>query len=84
MTGSIAAFKAAQLASDWVKQGHQVRVLMTAAAAQFVSPLTFQSLTHQSVRIAMFDDSGPARPPPMTACMWESPTLTMPNGPMCS
>ncbi|MCT3015430.1 phosphopantothenoylcysteine decarboxylase, partial [Propionibacterium freudenreichii] len=58
VTGSIAAFKAAQLASDWVKQGHQVRVLMTAAAAQFVSPLTFQSLTHQSVRIAMFDDSG--------------------------
>ncbi|CEG86379.1 Hypothetical protein PFCIRM508_07600 [Propionibacterium freudenreichii] len=58
VTGSIAAFKAAQLASDWVKQGHQVRVLMTTAAAQFVSPLTFQSLTHQSVRTAMFDDSG--------------------------
>lgn len=58
VTGSIAAFKAAQLASDWVKQGHQVRVLLTAAAAQFVSPLTFQSLTHQPVRTAMFDDSG--------------------------
>ncbi|MBP8694660.1 MAG: phosphopantothenoylcysteine decarboxylase, partial [Bifidobacterium sp.] len=39
-TGSIAAFKACHLASDWSKQGHEVRVVMTAAAQEFVTPLT--------------------------------------------
>ena len=41
VTGSIAAFKACHLASDWSKQGHEVRVAMTAAAQEFVTPLTF-------------------------------------------
>lgn len=43
VTGSIAAFKACHLASDWSKQGHEVRVVMTAAAQEFVTPLTFSS-----------------------------------------
>ena len=54
VTGSIAAFKAAHLASDWTKQGHDVRVVMTDAATRFVTPLTFASLTHAPVRTAMF------------------------------
>ncbi|MBM6698773.1 bifunctional phosphopantothenoylcysteine decarboxylase/phosphopantothenate--cysteine ligase CoaBC [Bifidobacterium pullorum subsp. saeculare] len=54
VTGSIAAFKAAHLASDWTKQGHEVRVVMTDAATRFVAPLTFASLTHAPVRGAMF------------------------------
>ena len=45
VTGSIAAFEACHLASDWSKQGHEVRVAMTAAAQEFVTPLTFSSLT---------------------------------------
>ena len=54
VTGSIAAFKACHLASDWSKQGHEVRVVMTAAAQEFVTPLTFTSLTHTPTRTAMF------------------------------
>ncbi|NMN01249.1 phosphopantothenoylcysteine decarboxylase [Bifidobacterium sp. DSM 109958] len=59
VTGSIAAFKACHLASDWTKAGHDVRVIMTAAGAQFVTPLTFNALTHNPVRTAMFGH-GPA------------------------
>ncbi|MBW3094303.1 bifunctional phosphopantothenoylcysteine decarboxylase/phosphopantothenate synthase [Bifidobacterium sp. 64T4] len=54
VTGSIAAFKACHLASDWTKAGHEVRVIETTAAEQFVTPLTFTSLTHTQTRTAMF------------------------------
>mgnify|MGYP000470704205 CR=1 FL=1 len=54
VTGSIAAFKACHLASDWSKQGHEVRVVMTAAAQEFITPLTFSSLTHTPTRTSMF------------------------------
>ncbi|MBW3081097.1 bifunctional phosphopantothenoylcysteine decarboxylase/phosphopantothenate synthase [Bifidobacterium saguinibicoloris] len=54
VTGSIAAFKACHLASDWTKAGHTVRVVETAAAERFVTPLTFTSLTGQTTRTAMF------------------------------
>ena len=54
VTGSIAAFKACQLASDWTKAGHEVRVIETTAAESFVTPLTFTSLTHQPTRTTMF------------------------------
>lgn len=47
--GSIAAYKAAALASQLVQRGAQVQVVMTRAAAHFVSPLTFASLTHRPV-----------------------------------
>ncbi|NEG56180.1 bifunctional phosphopantothenoylcysteine decarboxylase/phosphopantothenate synthase [Bifidobacterium platyrrhinorum] len=56
VTGSIAAFKACHLASDWTKAGHTVRVVETAAAERFVTPLTFTSLTGEPTRTAMFPD----------------------------
>jgi Phosphopantothenoylcysteine synthetase/decarboxylase len=40
VTGSIAAYKSAELASLLVKQGHEVFVVMTHDAAEFISPLT--------------------------------------------
>ncbi|HEY9152632.1 MAG TPA: flavoprotein, partial [Anaerolineales bacterium] len=45
VTGSIAAFKAADLASKLTQLGAQVDVLLTPAAEKFVTPLTFQSVT---------------------------------------
>lgn len=45
VTGSIAAYKAADLASKLTQAGAQVDVLLTAAAERFVTPLTFQSVT---------------------------------------
>ncbi len=49
VTGSIAAFKAASLASQLTQMGATVDVVMTREAAQFVGPLTFESLTHRHV-----------------------------------
>lgn len=45
VTGSIAAFKAADLASKLAQAGAQVDVILTAGAEKFVTPLTFQSVT---------------------------------------
>ena len=54
ITGGIAAYKAAELASRLVKAGALVDVIMTENARQFVAPLTFQALTHRPVVIEMF------------------------------
>lgn len=54
VTGSISVFKAADLASKLRQAGATVEVVMTPAAAQFVTPLTFQSLTGRPVVVDMF------------------------------
>jgi phosphopantothenoylcysteine decarboxylase/phosphopantothenate--cysteine ligase len=54
VTGSIAAFKAADLASKLRQLGADVEVVMTPAATRFVTPLTFQSLTGRPVVVDMF------------------------------
>lgn len=54
VTGGIAAYKAADLASKLVQAGAQVDVVMTEAATRFVAPLTFQALTGRPVHVDMF------------------------------
>ena len=55
VTGSIAAYKACELTRLFVKDGHTVHVLMTDAATQFVSPLTFRTLSRNPVPTSLFD-----------------------------
>lgn len=55
VSGSIAAYKAADLASRMVQQGAQVSVIMTKSAQEFITPLTFRSLTHQPVVTEWWD-----------------------------
>ncbi|HEY8417874.1 MAG TPA: bifunctional phosphopantothenoylcysteine decarboxylase/phosphopantothenate--cysteine ligase CoaBC [Limnochordales bacterium] len=55
VSGSIAVYKAADLASRLVQLGAQVDTVMTRSAAEFVRPLTFQALTHRPVVTDMFD-----------------------------
>lgn len=57
VSGSIAAYKAADLTSKLVQGSAQVDVILTDAAAQFVTPLTFQSLTGRHVFTSMFEPS---------------------------
>jgi len=45
VTGSIAAYKAADLASLLARQGWSVRVVMTADAQRFITPLVFKTLS---------------------------------------
>jgi phosphopantothenoylcysteine decarboxylase / phosphopantothenate---cysteine ligase len=54
VTGGIAAYKSADLTSRLVQTGALVDVVMTAAATEFVRPLTFQALTHRPVALEMF------------------------------
>ena len=55
VTGSIAAYKIASLASMLVKQGVHVHVLMTRNGAQFITPVTFETLTGNKCLIDTFD-----------------------------
>jgi phosphopantothenoylcysteine decarboxylase/phosphopantothenate--cysteine ligase len=55
VTGSIAAYKAAELVSKLVQRGAGVTVVMTRSATQFVGPLTFQTLTRRRVMVDQFD-----------------------------
>lgn len=55
VTGGIAAYKSASLASLLVKAGAEVRVLMTENAKNFINPITFESLTGQKCVSDTFD-----------------------------
>ncbi len=55
VTGSIACYKAVDLASKLTQEGALVDVVMTGAACQFVTPLTFRSITHRPVVTDIFD-----------------------------
>lgn len=55
VTGGIAAYKAAELTRQLIKQGAKVHVAMTEAATHFVGPITFQALTGQSVYCKQWD-----------------------------
>lgn len=55
VTGSIACYKAVDLASKLTQEGALVDVVMTEAARQFVTPLTFRSITHRPVVTDIFD-----------------------------
>ena len=55
VTGGIAAYKAAALASALVKQRAAVEVVMTENATQFVTPLTFEQLTGRRTMVNTFD-----------------------------
>jgi phosphopantothenoylcysteine decarboxylase len=62
ISGSIAAYKAADLASQLVKQGHEVHVVMTRAATEFITPLTLQTLTRQPVLVSLEDEKQSWKP----------------------
>lgn len=55
ITGGIAAYKIANLASMLKKQGANVKVIMTENACQFITPMTFETLTAQKVYTDTFD-----------------------------
>lgn len=62
VTGSIAATRAAELASRLTREGIQVDVVMTAEAQRFVGPLTFTALTHRPVITDLWDEAQGGKP----------------------
>lgn len=55
VSGGIACYKAAALASKLVQRGYHVEVVMTAHATEFIAPHTFDSLTHNRTMVDTFD-----------------------------
>jgi phosphopantothenoylcysteine decarboxylase len=62
VTGSIAAYKSAELASLLVKQGHEIFAVMTQDATEFISPVTLQTLSKNPVMTSFFDEKESWRP----------------------
>lgn len=60
VTGSIAAYKAANISSILTKHGYNVDVILTKSAREFITPLTFQSLTKNRVYFDMFEEFTPS------------------------
>ena len=54
--GSISAYKSVDLASKWVQQGAEVKVLMTKSAQKFIGKATFEGITHNKVIDDLWDN----------------------------
>jgi phosphopantothenoylcysteine decarboxylase / phosphopantothenate---cysteine ligase len=60
VTGGIAAYKAAELARQFIKAGATVQVVMTEGAQRFITAQTFQALTGRTVRSSLWDEQAEA------------------------
>ena len=60
ITGSVAAYKSAELVRRLRDAGADVRVIMTKAATEFVTPLTFQALSGHPVHHELIDEAAEA------------------------
>lgn len=55
VSGSIAVYKACELVREWIRNGADVHVIMTENACEFVTPMTFQTLSRNPVSVGLFD-----------------------------
>ncbi len=70
ITGGIASYKMAELARLLIKQGAEVRVVMSESATQFISPLTFQILTQHDVLTNTFEEKLPQHVQHIEMAQW--------------
>lgn len=78
VTGGIAAYKSAELVRRLRKAGVDVQVVMTKGARQFVTPLTFQALTHHPVRTELFDPAAEAGMGHLELARWADEVVVAP------
>lgn len=62
ITGSIAAYKAAGLTSQLIKNGHDVHCVMTQSATEFITPLTLQVISRNPVLVSLEDEKQSWKP----------------------
>jgi phosphopantothenoylcysteine decarboxylase len=62
ITGSIAAYKSADIASALVKDGHEVHCVMTQSATEFIPPFTLQILSRNPVLVSLQDEKQAWKP----------------------
>ena len=78
VTGGIAAYKSADLTRRLQDAGAEVRVVMTAAATQFVGPLTFQALSGNPVHLDLLDPAAEAAMGHIELARWADLVLVAP------
>ena len=78
VAGGIAAYKAADLVRRLGDAGAQVRVVMTENAARFVTPLTFQALSGNPVRLSLWDEGAEAAMGHIELARWAQDILIAP------
>ena len=78
VTGSIAAFKAAEIVSLLTKEGADVRVLMTREAENFITPLTLKTLSRNDVARDLWNADAPWKPEHISVAEWADLLLVAP------
>lgn len=78
VTGGIAAYKAPDIVRRLRELGAEVRVVLTASAAQLVTPLTFQAVSGHPVRESLWDDSAEAAMGHIELARWADIVLVAP------
>ncbi len=78
ISAGIAAYKAAQLARLLIKDGAEVRVVMTRSASEFIGPMTLQAITGHPVRDALFDPQHEAAMGHIELARWADLVLVAP------
>ncbi|STX49496.1 bifunctional phosphopantothenoylcysteine decarboxylase/phosphopantothenate synthase [Legionella hackeliae] len=81
--GGIAAYKTAYLVRELTNLGVDVRVVMTASAQQFISPLTFQALSGNDVRTTLFDEQAERAMGHIELARWADYLLIAPASANC-
>lgn len=80
ITGSIAAYKAAELVRRLRDLGAEVQVVMTRSAAEFITPLTLQTLSGKPVRSELLDEQAEATMGHIELARWADAVLVAPAG----
>ncbi|MEQ8952498.1 MAG: bifunctional phosphopantothenoylcysteine decarboxylase/phosphopantothenate--cysteine ligase CoaBC [Gammaproteobacteria bacterium] len=78
ITGGIAAYKSAELARLFIKAGAEVRVVMTRAATEFITPLTMQALSGNRVHLDLLDEDAEAAMGHIELARWADLVLVAP------
>ena len=78
VTGSIAAYKAAELTRSLIREGANVRVIMTEGACEFITPLTLQALSGHEVHTDLLDTEAEAAMGHIELARWAAALLIAP------
>jgi len=78
VSGSIAAYKACNLVRLLIKNGTEVKVVMTKNACEFITPLTFQTLSKNPIMVESFDKPASWNPEHISYADWADLLLVAP------
>lgn len=78
VTGGIAAYKSAELVRRLKEAGAEVRAVMTAAATQFITPLTLQALSGHAVHVNLLDAAAESAMSHITLARWADVIVVAP------